>query len=146
MRLKVTIAALLLAAVPLSPAVALVSPSAMHLIAPVLANKDYAAKLDGVRFYFGAQEHPAVAKSFGKVHTLRRTNGLGKEPEEACQRAFASALILLAEDARKQGADAVINVHSGFAARDEASTTEYVCGTGAVFTGMSLSGEIVKLQ
>jgi hypothetical protein len=147
MRLKVMLAGALLAATPLSQSWAFVSNSSMHAIAAVFANAEYAPKLKTVQFFFADQPHPAVATNFGQAKVLRRANSFGAAaPEAACQRAFASALIGLTEAAQKKGGDAVINIHSAFGPKDSASTTDYVCGTGAIVTGMTLYGDVVKLQ
>lgn len=142
MKLKVVLPALLVLGAA-GPAMA-VSDSSMHPIAPVLANAEYAPKFNFVKFYFGPQPYPEVAQKFGPIRTIRRAHS--GEAEAACQRAFAAALINLAETARKQGADAVVNVHTAFAQRDEASPDQYVCATGRMMTGMTVYGDAVKLK
>jgi uncharacterized protein YbjQ (UPF0145 family) len=142
MKLKVVLPALLVLATA-APAMA-VSDASMHPIAPVLASAEYAPKFNFVKFYFGSQPYPEVAQKFGPIRTIRRTHS--GEAETACQRAFAAGLINLAETARKLGADAVVNVHTAFAQRDEASPDQYVCATGSMMTGMTVYGDAVKLK
>jgi uncharacterized protein YbjQ (UPF0145 family) len=142
MKLKVVLPALLLLGAA-APAMA-ASESAMHPIAPVLANPEYAPRFNFVKFYFGPQPYPEVAEQLGQLRTIRRTHS--GQAELACQRAFAAALIRLAEAAKKEGADALVNVHTAFGQRDEASQDQYVCATGGVMTGMSVYGDAVKLK
>jgi hypothetical protein len=50
----------------------------------VLQSAEYRSKLgDSVRFYFGNQPVPHVAKTFGEFVTNKKTNSLGKPDEEA---------------------------------------------------------------
>jgi hypothetical protein len=144
MKLKLLVPALLILAMPMSAWAA--SPSSLHEIAPVLDNPEYTPKYFGMKFFFGSQEHPPVAKTFPRLRTIRRAASVGADSEKACQRAFAAGLISLADNAKKQGADAVINIRTAFADKDEASDTQYICGTGALQTGMTLYGDPVKLQ
>jgi uncharacterized protein YbjQ (UPF0145 family) len=142
MKLTIVLPALLVLGAA-APAMA-VSDSSMHPIAPVLANAEYAPKFNFVKFYFGPQPYPEVAQKFGPIRTIRRAHS--GDAEAACQRAFAAALINLAETAKKQGADAVVNIHTAFAQRDEASADQYVCATGRMMTGMTVYGDAVKLK
>ncbi|WP_166653566.1 excinuclease ABC subunit A [Paraburkholderia flava] len=101
---------------------------------------------DDVALYFAGQSHPAVAQSLGEVATNRKTNAFGKSDADACQHVFLSAVIALQDSARKQGANAVINIKSNYHNEERASATEFMCGAGAMVAGVALKGEVVKLR
>jgi hypothetical protein len=103
-------------------------------------------KLDGsVKFFFGDQKHPAPKQKFGTFTANRKTNAFGKSNEEACQRAFASAMIGLQDRAQKEGGNAVVGIKSVYKKEDLSSETEYICGAGTFVGGVALRGEVVKL-
>ena len=118
-------------------------------IAPVLANAEYAAKLGGTKFYFGDQDHPSVARQISADHSSKRSMGgahAGAASETGCQRAFAGALIAFADKAKLTGGDAVIDVQSGFGDKTSDSSTSFICGSGRMMSGMTVTGKIVKLH
>ncbi len=101
---------------------------------------------EDVTLYFAGQPHPAAAQSFGEAATNKKTNGFGKSDLEACQRVFLSALIELQERARKDGGNAVINIKSNYKNELHESATEFVCGSGAVISGVALKGDVVRVS
>jgi uncharacterized protein YbjQ (UPF0145 family) len=98
-----------------------------------------------VKFYFGDQPHPAVSKNFGNVSTNRKTNGVGKSDQGACDWAFLSAMIALRDRALQEGGNAVINIRSNYKNTELNSSTEYDCGAGSIMVGVTFKGDIVKL-
>ena len=103
-------------------------------------------KLDGsVKFFFGDQKHPAPKQKFGTFTANRKTNAFGKSNEEACQRAFASAMIALQDRAQQEGGNAVIGIKSVYRKEDLSSDSQYICGAGTFVGGVALRGEVVKL-
>lgn len=107
---------------------------------------DYKAKVDpNIKLYFGAQEHPKPAQSFGTFQTNKKSNFFGRSDVEGCKWVFISAVLQLQERARQLGGDAVINIKSIYKGDDFSSETEYECGAGALMGGVAFSGEIVKL-
>ncbi len=115
-------------------------------IADVLSNAEYAARLAGVKFYFGDQAHPDVARSFGEYQSNKKTNAFNKSDKEACEWAFLSALLSLHQRALSQGGDAVINIRGYYKKIDFSSQTEFQCGAGATIAGVTLKGTVVKLK
>jgi len=103
-------------------------------------------KLDpAVKLYFGKQAHPKPARSFGHDTANRKTNAMGKTDKAACDWVFLSAVLSLQERARKEGADAVVNIVSVYKDTRTESETEYLCGAGSIVAGVALRGEMVKL-
>jgi hypothetical protein len=120
-----------------------------HLKLPIkdaMATADYQAKVDQeIKMFFGAQEHPKPAQSFGTVKTNKKTNFFNKSDKEGCEWVFLSAILALQDAARQRGGNAVINIKSNYKNVEFTSETEYECGAGAVTGGVAFVGEIVKL-
>lgn len=112
-------------------------------IADVLEDPENAAQLEGVDFYFGDQPHPDVTREFGSDRTNKKTNAFNKSDEEACQWVMLSALLQLKQRANELGANAVINIRSNYRNNLTSSETEYVCGAGAIMSGVALVGDFV---
>ena len=104
-------------------------------------------QFDGdIQFFWGDQPHPAIARSFGSFKTSKRSNAFGKSRESACDWAMASALVALRDRARREGANAVVNIVSNIKDLEESSTTEYSCLAGSVMVNVALKGTVVTLQ
>lgn len=120
-----------------------------HLKLPIkdaMATADYQAKVDQeIKMFFGAQEHPKPAQSFGTIKTNKKTNFFNKSDKEGCEWVFLSAILALQDAARQRGGNAVINIKSNYKNVEFTSETEYECGAGAVTGGVAFVGEIVKL-
>jgi uncharacterized protein YbjQ (UPF0145 family) len=117
-----------------------------YSITEALTFRDYRAKLTGVRFYYGDQRHPRVAKNLGVRTTSQRSNAVGRENTESCARAFASAILRLRAAAIRLGGDAVINIKSNYQHNEVSSETQYQCASGAIMSAVALKGTIVKLR
>ena len=120
--------------------------SVLHLpIKDVLENPEYKTRLgSGVALYFGSQD--AAGQSLGEYVTNKKTNAFGKSDEKSCQWAMLSALLELVERARKEGANAVVNISSYYKRIDFVSDTEYECHAGGVIAGVTLKGKVIKLK
>lgn len=104
-------------------------------------------KLDkDVKLYFGKQKHPAVIKKFGEWGSNKKTNAFNKSDKAACEWTFLSAVLSLQERARKEGANAVIDIKSNYKSRESSSESEYVCGTGALMSGVAFKGTMVRIK
>ncbi len=115
-------------------------------IAGALESADAKEKLNGsVKFFFGDQKHPAPVRDLGTRTSNKKTNAFNKSDNEACDRAFLSALITFQETALRDGGNAVINLKSVTKNEDFSSETEYACNTGTFTGGVALRGDIVKL-
>lgn len=101
---------------------------------------------DSVKFYFGKQSHPAVANSFGRFTSNKKTNAVGKSDEVACNWVFLSAILSLQQRALKLGGDGVINIRSYYKKNNFESATEFECGAGNIMAGVALTGEVVKFK
>ena len=99
-----------------------------------------------IRLYFGKQKTPALAKKMGEFTSNRKTNATNKTDKEACEISFVRAAISLQQRARKEGGDAVINIHSVYKNENRESNTEYLCGAGTFVSGVALRGTVVKLK
>lgn len=145
MRLVIVSILILMAATASTPAFA--RDTLHHLpIADVLENPEYAAQLEGVDFYFGDQPHPGVTREFGTDRTNKKTNAFNKSDAEACQWVMFSALLQLKQRANDLGANAVINIKSNYRNNLTSSETEYVCGAGAIMSGVALVGDFVTTE
>ena len=116
-------------------------------ISEAMSAPDATAKLNrGIKFFFGGSAHPAVAKSFGVFTSNKKTNGFGKVDKDACNWAFLSATLSFQDRALAEGGDAVINIESYYKKQLLVSETEFECGSGALMSGVTFRGEVVKLQ
>lgn len=119
----------------------------MWPVTDAMNSPDARAKLDqGIKFYFGKSAHPAVAKTFGEFTSNKKTNGANKKDKEACEWAFLSAMLSFQQRAIAEGGDAVINIRSYYRKNEISSETEYECGSGALMSGVTFRGEVVKLK
>ncbi len=103
-------------------------------------------KLDPqIKLYFGAQKHPRIDRDIGEWKTNKKTNGFNKSDKEACDWTFLSAILELQERAQKEGGNAVVGIKSNYKSIVRSSETEYMCGSGALMSGVALKGRVVKL-
>jgi hypothetical protein len=115
-------------------------------IADVLQNPAYAARLEGVTFFFGNQAHPATQREIGSYQSNKKTNAFGKSDKEACEWAFLSALLSFHQRALAEGGDAVVNLTGYYKKQVFSNTTHFQCGAGATMAGVTLKGTVVKLK
>lgn len=101
---------------------------------------------DQVKFYFGDQSHPAVARKISQDWTNQKTNAFGKSDLEACQWVFLSAMLALRDAALNRGADAVINIESYYDKQPVSDSEQFECHAGNVIAGVALRGDFVKLK
>ncbi|RJX30784.1 MAG: excinuclease ABC subunit A [Oxalobacter sp.] len=105
-----------------------------------------ASKLDPkIKLYFANQRHPSVLKTMGEYKTSKKTNGFMKADDKACNWAFISALLTMQNRARSEGGNAVINIKSNYENIERSSATQFVCGSGALMSGVAIKGTVVKL-
>ncbi|GAA4089432.1 excinuclease ATPase subunit [Zhongshania borealis] len=115
-------------------------------IESAMARADFKERLNSsVRFYFGDQAHPTPTQRFGERVTSKKTNGFNKTDRESCEWVLLSALLALEKSAIAAGGNAVVNIRSFYNKNAFSSTTEYECHTGAIITGVALTGDVVKL-
>lgn len=135
-------------ALGLSVTPAFARDTAYHLkIDDVKSDPRYAANVPGdITLVFGDQKPANVEKSLGEFVTNRKTNSVGRPDEEVCRWAMISAMKELAERARAEGGNAVVNIVSYYRKNVFSSPTEYECHAGAIVAGVALKGTVVKLN
>lgn len=90
-----------------------------------------------IRLSFGDRRHS------GKVWTsIKRTFAMNKSSEEACNRAFLSAVIALQGRAKKEGKRSVVDIYSYHKKRKYSSTKKYDCEVGTMMCGVTLRGRV----
>jgi hypothetical protein len=108
--------------------------------------QNYKEKIDPqIKLYFGKQPKLKVGKTIGEWTSNKKTNAFNKKDQEACDIAFISAAVALQDRAKREGGNAVINIHSVYKNDKFESTSEYMCGAGATMAGVALRGTVVTL-
>lgn len=74
----------------------------------------------------------------------KKTNAANKSDEDACIRAFISAVKQFQQSARDAGATKVINLISYYRKSPFSSTTQYECHAGGVIAGVALKGDLAR--
>lgn len=115
-------------------------------VAALFDNPEYAAKLEGVQFFFGSTPHPAVAKEHGEFTSNKKTNAFKKDDQFACNWALLSALLAFKDRALGLGADAVVGIRSFYKNNDFRGDTDYQCGAGNIMAGVTMKGTVVKFK
>jgi hypothetical protein len=119
----------------------------MLSVPDALATPDAHDRLDGsVKFYFGNDRHPGVARQLGDFVTNQKTNGLGKGDFQACSWVLLSALLEFQKRAHDVGADSVINIHSYYKKEDVSIDTQVPCHKGFLIAGIALRGDFVRTR
>ncbi|THU02592.1 excinuclease ATPase subunit [Lampropedia puyangensis] len=115
--------------------------------ADVIALGQAEGKLDGsVQFFLKGQNTPAISQRLSTDSTNKKTNGVGKSDEVACQWVALSALIALQDKAKSLGANAVVDIVSNYKKIEYASPTNYECHSGAIMSGVALKGTYAKTR
>jgi uncharacterized protein YbjQ (UPF0145 family) len=133
--------------IAISPAVARDDRLMFPVVEGMEKGKSTKERIDPeIRMYFGKQKSPAVERKLGEFTANRKTNATNKTDKEACEISFVSAVLSLQQRARREGGDAVVNVHSVYKNEFRESDTEYLCGAGTFVSGVALRGTVVKLK
>jgi uncharacterized protein YbjQ (UPF0145 family) len=105
-------------------------------------------QLDGtVKFYLKGQKVSGkVARTFEEAVSNKKTNAFGKPDEEACNWALRSVLISFQENAKRNGANAVVDLVSYYRKNEYADPAKFECHAGAAVAGVAMKGRaaIVK--
>jgi hypothetical protein len=134
------IATVLLAAIAAAPACAR-NTAVTVTLQSVLDMPEAKAKLDGsVAFYLAGSPTPKVLKKFGEDTSNAKTNAFNKTAEEACRWNALSALLKLQEHAKRQGANAIVDLVSYDHHENFTSPTDLQCSDGAFLAGIALKG------
>ena len=104
-------------------------------------------KLDGsVKFYLSGAKTPKVAQKLGEDMSNKKTNGVGRSDEAACQWALLSALIAFENSAKQRGANAVVDMHSFYKRNTVKDATQFQCGAGNIMAGVTMKGTYAKVR
>lgn len=102
---------------------------------------------DDIKFYFGdAQPEGNVTKTIGQYTFDRQINASLKSQISACHSALVVALKDLREAAKKDGANAVVNIKSNAKGKAVNSKEIYACDSGVLKSGVSISGDLVVVE
>ncbi|MDR1350270.1 MAG: excinuclease ATPase subunit [Zoogloeaceae bacterium] len=140
---------MLAAVILLSPVISHARDTVYHLnFQNVVNDAIRAGKLDGsVRFYLkGQKTKGSVVRTFPEATTNKKTNAANKSDEEACAWVLQSALVAFEANAKKHGANAVVDLVSFYRRNEYKSSTLYECHAGSIMAGVTLKGRaaIVK--
>jgi uncharacterized protein YbjQ (UPF0145 family) len=146
MKLRLTAAVLMTATLAAAPAFA--RDTTLHIpFADVLAMPEAAGKLDAdFKFFLAGQKTPKVVKRFSTGTSNQKTNGFNKSDEFGCKWAALSALINLQNSAKREGANAVIDIVSYYKKNETSSDTTFECHAGAIVIGVALKGTYAQVQ
>lgn len=147
MKLTSKIATLLLTSALLSLAsIAQARDTVLHLpFDAAVAKAVESGKIDGsVKFYLAGKGPKGGKVLNDSAITNKKTNGVGKSDEEACNWALFSALITLQNAAKNAGADSVRNIVSYYKRNEYKDSSTYECHAGAVVVGVTLKGQLVR--
>jgi len=144
---KLIILLLSLSFMPLLPLSALAADKQIFLpIADALNTPEAKEKLSGkVKYYFGNQSHPHIKKTLREDVSNKKTNAFGKADNEACNRAFLSALLAFENRAIEMNANAVVNMISFYKKQPYSSKTQFECRVGSLMVGVALKGKLVQV-
>jgi uncharacterized protein YbjQ (UPF0145 family) len=107
-----------------------------------------AGQLDGtVQFYLKGQKVPGkVAKTFEEAVSNKKTNAFGKTDEEACNWVLRSVLIAFQENAKRNGANAVIDLVSYYRRKEYADPAKFECHAGTAVAGVAMKGRAATVK
>jgi hypothetical protein len=138
--MKKLVAISILALVAATPAMARNNAVTVTLQS-VLDMPEAQGKLDGtIKFYLAGAPTPKVIKKFGEDTSNAKTNAFNKSAEVACRWNALSALLKLQDKAKRDGANAVIDITSYSEKVPFTSPTDIQCSDGAFLAGIALKG------
>jgi uncharacterized protein YbjQ (UPF0145 family) len=113
----------------------------------VLSDAIRAGRLDGsVKFYLAGNGPTANAQvlRYNVISDLR-TNASNKSDRDACEWVLQSNLIKLQADAKRVGANAVINIVSYYDQHVRRDLNTYECRAGIYAARVALRGDLVRV-
>ncbi len=115
-------------------------------LADVLSMPEAQDKLDkNMKFFLAGQSTPKVIKRLSTDVSNPKTNGVGKSDEFGCKWAALSALISLQNSAKREGANAVVDIVSYYKKTEYRSATDFECHAGAIIIGVALKGTYAQI-
>lgn len=113
----------------------------------VLEMPEAKTQLDGsVKFFLAGQNTPTVLEKMGDGVSNKKTNGANKEDREGCKWAALSALVSFQDSAKRNGANAVVDMVSYYKKSPFSSPTDFECHAGGIVIGVALKGTYAKIQ
>jgi len=109
-------------------------------LAYVQETADDSNVLEKVTWHFVGNEHAALEKKLDPVTAKASTSAAFKRDEDACARAFLSALIELQTEAFARGANSVIEIRSIAGGQVSGAPDRFLCRVGDVIAHVSLTG------
>jgi hypothetical protein len=109
--------------------------------------------VNGIEFRFGSdpqfpyanQSNPVPIESFARTFEMRNGRSIQREDGPVCDEAFRNALAKAAEQARKAGANAVVNITSKFLDTPLNSKGLFACNSGTSSATVDLIVQFVTL-
>lgn len=98
-----------------------------------------------IKLYFGSQ-HAPIIKRMKKVTINKKTNAFGKSAQVSCSWAFLGALKALQRQARKNGANAIVNIKSVYKRNVVSNRKQFQCDKGAFVSRVSLTGRLARVR
>ena len=96
-----------------------------------------------IKLYFG-KDGGKAKKITQQLSANKKTNGVGKSDEAACNWAFLSAIKTFQERAKREGGSKVVNLSSYYYKNEFISSKEFECSVGNIMVGVTLRGYIAK--
>ncbi|MFZ6649480.1 excinuclease ATPase subunit [Undibacterium sp. TJN25] len=126
---------------------AMARDTTLHLpLSDVLQMPEAKEKLDNsFKFFLAGQATPRVLEKLGEGVSNPKTSGFAKSDETGCKWAALSALISLQKSAKREGANAVIDIVSFYKKQEARNDITYECHAGAIIVGVALKGTYAKI-
>lgn len=103
-------------------------------------------KLDGsVKFYLAGNKPNGQVAVVEDVMVNRKTNAFAKKDQVTCDWALQSVLIGLQDQAKRVGANAVIDIVSDYD-NEYRDSQNYECHVGFLMSGVILKAKLAKVQ
>ena len=98
--------------------------------------------LDDVRVYMMGQGHPGASRTMREYQSNKRSTGWNDQ--EACDKAFISAIIALQQRADKERGNGVVEIYSITNNKKTRSAETYSCLRGRSMANVILRGTVVR--
>lgn len=112
-------------------------------------NSDEAKKNlpDDIKYYFGdAKPAGTVTKTIGQYTFQKDVNGSLKSAINGCHTALVTVLRELREAAKKDGANAVVNIVTNSKGKAVSSKEMYACDSGMLKSSVTITGDLVVVE
>jgi hypothetical protein len=138
---------LLVALAAAIPGPTLARDTVVHVtLQEVLDMPEAKSELDGtVKFFLAGQNTPQILSKMSDDVSNKKTNSVGKSDEFGCKWAALSALVAFQASAKRDGANAVVDLVSYYKKNVVSSPTEIECHAGGVLVGVALKGTYAKI-